>query len=195
MEVNGAMRSDDGGESWIDLSDELVNLAKLPGLESAILTKDTAEGMLDVHAICISPAAPDSPVLALRMGLFRGENRGEAWTDLNIGQHAANLRYGRDVVVAPWDPATLFACVADAARGVSGRLYKSEDTGANWARIDRGIEVRSTMMAVAVDRTDRVRLHCVTRKGQTFSTTDGGQNWREIPLPEGAGAAVAAACG
>jgi photosystem II stability/assembly factor-like uncharacterized protein len=195
MEVNGAMRSDESGESWIDLSDELVNLSKQPHLESAILTNDTAEGMLDVHAICVSPAAPDSPLLALRMGLFRGENRAAAWTDLNIGQHAAHLRYGRDVVVAPWDPATLFACVADASRGVAGRLYKNEDTGATWAQIDRGIEVRSTMMAVAVDRTDRGRIHCVTRKGQTFSTTDGGQSWREIPLPEGAGAAVAAACG
>jgi hypothetical protein len=28
MEVNGAMRSDDGGESWIDLSDELVKLSR-----------------------------------------------------------------------------------------------------------------------------------------------------------------------
>jgi len=27
MEVNGAMRSDDGGESWTDLSDDLVTLS------------------------------------------------------------------------------------------------------------------------------------------------------------------------
>jgi hypothetical protein len=151
--------------------------------------------MLDVHAICVSPAAPDSPLLALRMGLFRAENGGAAWTDLNIGQHAAHLRYGRDVVMAPWDPSTLFARVADGSRGSAGRLYKSEDIGANWTQIDRGIEVRSTMMAVAVDRDDRGRIHCVTRKGQTFSTRNGGQSWREIPLPEGAAAAVAAACG
>jgi len=195
MEVNGAMRSDDGGETWIDLSDELVSLSGLPHLKSAILTKDTAEGMLDVHAICVSPAAPDQPFLALRMGLFRGENRGEAWTDLNIGQHAAHLRYGRDVVVAPWDASTLFACVADASRGNAGRLYRSDDVGSTWTQIDRDVEVRSTMMAVAVDRTDRGRIDCVTRKGQTFSTTDGGQSWREIALPEGAGAAVAVARG
>ncbi len=196
MEVNGAMRSDDGGESWIDLSDELVNLSKQqPQLQSAILTKDTSEGMLDVHAICVSPAAPDAPFLAMRTGLFRGENRGAEWTDLNIGQHAAHLRYGRDVVVAPWDPSTLFACVADASRGSAGRLYKSQDTGTTWTQIDRGIDVQSTMMAVAVDRNDRGRIDCVTRKGQTFSTSDGGESWREIPLPEGAGAAVAAARG
>jgi hypothetical protein len=51
------------------------------------------------------------------------------------------------------------------------------------------------MMAVAVDRNDRERFHCITRKGQSFTTTDGAQSWREVSLPEGAGAAVAVACG
>jgi photosystem II stability/assembly factor-like uncharacterized protein len=195
MEVNGAMRSDDGGESWSDLSDALVTLSRQPHLESAILTKDTAEGMLDVHAICVSAAAPETPFLALRMGLFRGEDRGKHWTDLNIGQHAAHLRYGRDIVVAPWDPNTLFACVADSSRGQAGRLYKSDDTGATWTQIDRGVTVKSTMMGVAPSPANRARIHCVTRQGQTFSTDDGGASWRELPLPEGSGAAVAIACG
>jgi photosystem II stability/assembly factor-like uncharacterized protein len=195
MEVNGAMRSDDGGESWTDLSDDLVSLSRQSHLESAILTQDKAEGMLDVHAICVSSAAPETPFLALRMGLFRGEDRGMHWSDLNIGQHAAHLRYGRDIVVAPWDPHTLFACVADSSRGQAGRLYKSADTGATWTQIDRGVSVNSTMMGVAPNPTNPDRIHCVTRQGQTFSTDDGGASWRDLPLPEGAGAAVAIACG
>ncbi len=195
MEVNGAMRSDNGGESWTDLSDNLVALSRQPHLESALLTKDKAEGMLDVHAICVSPAAPDTPFIALRMGLFRGEKRGMRWTDLNIGRHAAHLRYGRDIVVSPRNPNTLVACVADAARGRAGRLYRSEDTGATWTQIDRGVSVNSTMMGVALDPADPACIHCVTRQGQTFSTDDGGASWRELPLPEGSGAAVATACG
>jgi len=195
MEVNGAMRSDDGGETWTDLSDNLVALSRQPQLESAILTKDKAEGMLDVHAICVSRAAPETPFLALRMGLFRGEDRGAHWTDLNIGQHAAHLRYGRDIVVAPWNPQTLFACVADSSRGEAGRLYRSDDIGATWTQIDRGVSVNSTMMGVAPDPANPARIHCVTRQGQTFSTDDGGASWRELPLPDGSGAAVAIACG
>ena len=195
MEVNGAMRSDDGGESWTDLNDNLITLSRQPHLESALLTKDKAEGMLDVHAICVSAAAPETPFLALRMGLFRGEDRGMHWTDLNIGQHAAHLRYGRDIVVAPWDPNTLFACVADSSRGQAGRLYRSEDTGATWTQIDRGVGVKSTMMGVAPNPDDPSRIHCIARQGQTFSTDDGGASWRELPLPEGSGAAVAIACG
>jgi photosystem II stability/assembly factor-like uncharacterized protein len=195
MEVNGAMRSDDGGESWTDLSQNLVTLSEQPELRSAILTKDPAEGMLDVHALCVSPAAPETPVLALRMGLFRGGHRGETWTDLKIGQHAAHLRYGRDIVVAPWNASVLFACVADSARGSEGRLYKSDDVGATWSQLDRGITVRGTMMGVALDGSDPLSIHCVARNGQTLSSRDGGQSWREYPLPEVAGAAVAVACG
>lgn len=195
MEVNGAMRSDDGGESWTDLSEGLINLSRQPHLESALLTKDKAEGMLDVHAICVSSAAPETPFLALRMGLFRGEDRGMSWTDLNIGRHASHLRYGRDIVVAPWNPNTLVACVADSARGQAGRIYRSEDTGATWTQIDRGISVNSTMMGVALDPDYPACIHCVARQGQTFSTADGGASWRELPLPNGSGAAVAIACG
>ena len=195
MEVNGAMRSDDGGETWTDRSDELVRLSHKPHLASAILSKDNAEGMLDVHALCVSPAAPDNAFLALRMGLFRGNEDGSVWDDLNIGKHAAQLRYGRDIVVAPWDPNTLFACVSDAARGEAGRLYRSHDLGRNWAQFDRGVDVKATMMAVALNPRDDRQAHCVTRDRQTFSTMDGGETWREFDLPADAGAAVAVACG
>lgn len=195
MEVNGAMRSDDGGETWTDCSDPLVALARQPNLQSAILTKDTAEGMLDVHAMCVSPDHPGTAFLALRMGLFRSEDRGASWQDLSIGQHAPHLRYGRDIVVAPWDAADMFACVSDAARGREGRLYRSRDAGRTWARFDHEIDVRSTLMALALTPSDRRQAHCVTRGGQTFSTDDDGGSWMEFVMPEGAGAAVAVACG
>jgi len=195
LEVNGAMVSRDGGETWQDCSDALVSLSSQPHLQSAILTKDKAEGMLDVHAVAVSPAEPGTAFLALRMGLFRSDDGGASWNDLGIGQHAAHLRYGRDIVVAPWDPNTLFACIADAARGQAGRLYRSQDRGKNWVQVDRSIDVRSTMMAVALSPHHPSQAHCVTRLGQTFSTLDGGQTWREYDLPEGAGAAVAVACG
>jgi photosystem II stability/assembly factor-like uncharacterized protein len=195
MEVNGAMRSDDGGETWHDCSDPLATLSRQPHLQSAILTKDTAEGMLDVHAVCVPPTEPGTAILALRMGLFRSEDRGGSWQDLGIGRHAAHLRYGRDIVSAPWNPDVIYACVADAARGQAGRLYRSQDRGQTWAQFDHGIDVRSTMMAVALAPADPRQAHCVTRGGQSFSTVDGGHTWHEYDLPQGSGAAVAMACG
>ncbi len=192
LEVNGAMRSDDGGESWIDCSDPLVALSKQPFYESAILSKDKAEGMLDVHAVC---SAQGATFLALRMGLFRSVDRGASWQDLGIGQHAAHLRYGRDIVVSPWDSSDMFAAVADSSRGVAGRLYRSRDAGASWKQIDHSVTVASTMMAVGLTAADRKQAHGVTRRGQTFSTLDDGASWLEVGLPDGAGSAVAIACG
>lgn len=194
LEVNGAMFSPDGGENWQDASDELVRLSGQPNLRSAILTKDTSEGMLDVHAICVSPAAPNTAFLALRMGLFRSDDNGRSWNDLGIASHAAHLRYGRDIVVAPWDERTLYACIADSSRGEAGRLYRSTDLGANWTQLDRGVTVNSTMMAVALPAADRRQAHCIARRGQCFSTFDDGQTWREVPLPPAAGMAVSLAC-
>jgi photosystem II stability/assembly factor-like uncharacterized protein len=192
LEVNGAMRSDDGGESWVDCSDPLVALSRQPFYESAILSQDKAEGMLDVHAVCSIPGAT---FLALRMGLFRSTDKGASWQDLGIGRHAAHLRYGRDIVVAPWDATDLFAAVADSSRGVAGRLYRSRDSGATWQQIDHSVDVQSTMMAVALTGADRRQAHGVTRRGQTFSTLDDGGSWTDVGLPEGAGSAVAIACG
>jgi photosystem II stability/assembly factor-like uncharacterized protein len=195
MEVNGAMRSDDGGETWQDCSNPLVSKSQQPDFASAILTRDPAEGMLDVHAICVAPAAPGTAFLALRMGLFRTQDRGESWQDLGIGQHAAHLRYGRDIVVAPQDPSVMYACVADSSRGKAGRVYRSQDMGGTWQQFDHSIDVRSTMMAVTLDPRDAGRVHCVARGGQSFSTLDGGRSWQEHDLPGGCGAAVAIACG
>ena len=192
MEVNGAMRSQDGGETWVDCSDPLVELSKQPFYESAILSHDKAEGMLDVHAIC---SASGATFLALRMGLFRSVDRGTSWQDLGIGQHAAHLRYGQDIVVSPWNTSDLFACVADKARGEAGRLYRSRDAGSTWTQVDHSVDVRATLMAVGLTAADRRQAHCVTRGRQTFSTLDDGGSWREVLLPEGAGAAVAVACG
>lgn len=92
------------------------------------------------------------------------------------------------ITVHPDDPAIVYAAT-------SVGLFRSQDLGGSWQQIDYSVEVRSTMMAVALHPHDKQQAHCVTRGGQTFSTTDGGASWREYPLPEGSGAAVAAACG
>jgi photosystem II stability/assembly factor-like uncharacterized protein len=138
---------------------------------------------------------PATVFLALRMGLFRSTDRGEHWQDLEIGQHAAHLHYGRDIVVAPRDPSVMYACVADASRGKAGRLYRSQDMGQSWRQFDHSIELRSTTMAVALHLRDARQMHCVTRQGQSFSTLDGGMSWQEHCLPDGTGSTVAIACG
>jgi hypothetical protein len=182
FEVSGVIRSSDGGESFTDVSAPLIKLAEQPHLKSRIGSAVDAEGMLDSHAIVVSPAAPGRPILAVRMGLFRGDDRGTSWSDMQIGRYSA-LTYCRDVCVSPHDPRTLYACLSDAARGDVGTLYRSDDLGETWRRFDHGIEANGTMMCVAVDRADPNRVYCVTRTGRVFGTEDEGALWRGYPLP------------
>ena len=189
----GIYRSEDGGETWIDLSAPLIKLAEAPHLKSRIGSDIDAEGMLDSHAFAVSAAAPGSAFLAVRMGVFRTDDRGATWNDVGIGRFSP-LTYCRDVIVSPHDPRVLYACLSVSSRGDDGSLYRSDDVGRQWRRFDHGVKVRATMMAVAVHPRDPARVYCVSRCGQVFGTEDAGASWREYPLPEGVEDTYTVAC-
>ena len=131
LEVGGTMRSLDGGETWSDGSADLVQLAAdNANLKSMIQSDSEAEGMLDAHALAVSSAAPGNVFLAVRMGLFRSDDRGKSWRDMEIGRFSP-LTYGRDIRVSPHDPRTLYAALSPAARSKDGSLYRSTDLGAH----------------------------------------------------------------
>lgn len=183
LEVDGVMRSLDGGETWMDASADLIAMAERPDLTNHLRTTVKAEGMLDGHAIEVSPAAADSVFMACRMGLFRSDDRGAHWEDMEIGRFSP-LRYGRDVRVSPLDPKVMYACLSPAARSKDGSLFRSNDGGRNWTRFDHTIKARATMMAVALHPGDANQVYCVSRVGQVFGTHDAGKNWEEFLLPE-----------
>ena len=193
VEVGGVMRSDDGGDTWTDCSAHLIKLAELPHLKSRIVSDSDIEGMLDVHALGVSPALPGTVFLALRMGLFRSVDGGRSWHDMEIRRFSP-LTYGRDIRVSPHDPRTLFACLSPAARSEDGSMYRSRDLGETWSRFDHGVKAESTMMALGLHPRDPDRACCVSRTGQVFATEDGGQTWRESRLPPGVLDVYATAC-
>ena len=193
LEVDGVLRSLDGGASWQDCSAELINLASRPHLKSKIGSDTEGEGMLDAHALTVSAATPGTVYLAVRMGLFRSDDQAQHWTDMEVGRFS-HLTYSRDVRVSPQDPRVLYACLSPAARSQDGSLYRSNDLGESWTRFDRGIKAEATMMAVALHPKDADQVYCASRSGQVFGTRDGGRTWQEQRLPEGVRDVYAIAC-
>jgi len=193
LEVDGVLRSLDGGDTWEDCSGDLVKLADLPHLKSRIVSDTEIEGMMDTHALCVSSAQPRAVFLAVRMGIFRSDDRGTSWADMEIGRFSP-LTYARDVQVSPHDARTLFACLSPAARSEDGSLYTSNDLGRSWRRLDHGIKAKSTMMALGLHAKDPGQVYCCAREGQVFGTQDAGKTWQEYPLPADVHDVYAVAC-
>ena len=193
LEVGGAMRSLDAGETWEDCSADLLKLAELPHLKSRIDSDTDVEGMLDGHALCVSAARPGQVILAVRMGLFLSPDRGASWRNMEVGRFSP-LTYARDVRVSPHDPRVLYACLSPAARSQDGSLYRSADLGETWTRFDRGVKAETTMMALALHPMDAAQVYGVSRSGQVFGTRDGGRTWDERRLPDGVADVYAVAC-
>ena len=194
LEVAGVMRTTDGGESWEDCSEDLIRLSDLPHLRSKIVSDTHAEGMLDGHAIAISPADPDAVLLAVRMGLFRSADHGKSWQDLEMKRFSP-VTYGRDVKVSPQQPNTVYAALSVAAASHDGGLYRSEDTGKTWRRFDK-VQVHGTIMSVGLHPSDPAQVYIGARyNGEVFGTQDGGATWAALPVPGPVKDIYAVACG
>jgi photosystem II stability/assembly factor-like uncharacterized protein len=193
LEVGGVMRSLDGGETWEDCSRDLIELANRPHLKSKIQSDTEIEGMMDGHALCVSRAQPGTVFLAVRMGLFRSVDRGASWEDMEVGRFSP-LTYSRDVRVSPQDPRVLYACLSPAAQSQDGSLYRSDNLGETWKRLDHDVKAEATMMAVALHPQDPDEVHCVSRNGQVLTTRDGGNSWQADRLPDGVRGIYAVAC-
>ena len=195
LEIAGAMRTTDGGETWEDLGEGLVRLSERPHLKSAIVQKDTeAEGMLDGHAITISPARPNEPVIAVRMGLFRTGDDGKTWQDMEVGRFSPTT-YGRDVKASPHDPNTLYCALSVAAASHDGGVYRSRDAGESWERFDK-VQVHGTIMSIGLHGSDPDQVYIGARyDGEVFGTRDAGASWQAMPLPGPVKDIYSVACG
>ncbi|MEZ5849444.1 MAG: hypothetical protein R3D68_02175 [Hyphomicrobiaceae bacterium] len=182
LEIAGAARTLNFGESWDDCSLHLLELAEQPHLKSKIVTQSFAEGMLDGHAITMSAADPDGVILACRMGLFRSTDKGRTWTDMEMGRFSPTT-YGRDVKVSPQDPKTIYAALSVAAASHDGGVYRSTDAGQTWSRYDK-VQVHGTIMSIGLSQSDPNKFIIGARyQGEVFATADGGATWQAMPIP------------
>ncbi len=195
VEVGGMMHSGDGGLTWTDTTDALEALAAQDRYKSRLFSDTEAEGMLDIHKVVLSAAAPGAAFIGLRMGIFRSDDGGTQWQSLDVGRFSP-LTYCRDVRVSPHDPKVLYAALSDESVGVQGRVYRSEDLGASWQRFDcMEPPATSTMMQVAPSPTNPAELWCATRRGDVWATLDGGASWQAFALPEGGRDIYTLVCG
>lgn len=192
-ETNGLIVSEDGGLAWRDASDALIALSERhEDLRSAIITPNQTEGILDGHAVIVTPARPGVVFYACRMGLFSSADRGASWHNHDIGRFAP-FSYCRDLRLAVDDPKTLYIPMSIGSRSNAGAFYRSSDLGANWQRVDAPVTAASTLMSMNLHATDAAKAIYLTRGGQVMWTEDRCASWSEKQLPVEAGDGFCAA--
>jgi len=179
LEVGGMIRSLDGGESW-----EPINQGLGEG----------GEDRLDLHGVQVSPAQPRAVYISTREGMFCSPDQGGHWEPIDLKKYSA-ITYTRYLLLSPQQPKTLYVTIGRAARSEVGALFRSHDLGGTWARVDKGLNPRSTMMAVAINARRPSQIYCAARDGQVFGSLDSGATWKEYPLPEAAKEVYALAVG
>jgi len=179
IEVGGIIRSLDGGVHWENMS------------HGQYVNDDT----VDMHGIVVGRWRPGTVLAIGRAGLFRSTDQGLHWTSAGLDpMNAKGQTYCRDIREVPGDPRTIWVAAGANFQSDRGALFKSGDGGASWAKVDMGMEPKTTLFAVAFDEREPRRMFCASNGGEVFASEDAGKSWTARPMPEGATQVYAMAC-
>ena len=129
----------------------------------------------DVHEIAVSKAKPDRVYANTANAVYVSDDRGATWTHRRDGLPA---RYGRAVAVHPENPDLVLASVSDGPRGGNGRLFRSENAGADWEHVDNGFpaSVNQNIDTKRVAFTSDGSAWAAVGK-TLYMSQDGGKTW------------------
>jgi len=179
IEVGGIIRSLDGGMHWENMS------------HGQYLNDDT----VDMHGVLVGRWRPGMVFAIGRAGLFSSTDHGQHWASARLEPlNPKGHTYCRDIREVPGDPKTIWVAAGANFQSDVGVLFRSNDGGASWARVDMGVKPRTTMFTIAFDERQPRRMYCATSGGEVFASDDGGQSWAERHLPEGATQVYAMGC-
>ncbi|MGH2521840.1 MAG: WD40/YVTN/BNR-like repeat-containing protein [Anaerolineales bacterium] len=167
VEVGGALRSDDRGQSW-RLVEGSTGSPNLEGPPEPFVYPD-------VHSIHVHPSSPDLVFAPTGGGFYRSEDGGKTWALLYDC-------YCRAVWADPADPAHL---ILGPAVGVdtNGRIEETRDGGQTWRPASDQLKVpwRRHMVERFAQAGDE--LLAVLSNGQLLASPLATLQWRQI-LPD-----------
>ncbi|PKB59007.1 MAG: hypothetical protein BZY83_03975, partial [SAR202 cluster bacterium Casp-Chloro-G2] len=169
----GLLASRDGGETWVSM------------IDGPYIKNNT----LDLHQVQVSAAAPGTVHIATQTAMFRSRDKGKRWEHVQVEEMFPGGSYCRDLLVAPDDPKTIYLA-AGAGGGAAppdtvqaGALFRSQDVGETWDRLDLGETAPGRMMGIAIDRAAPDHIYCAAYSGEVYSSSDRGASWSRSNLP------------
>ena len=210
--LTGVFVSADGGVDWVKVGDSLLQKAESVAIDPEdfrILYVGTwrlgyksedfgrtwrlmNKGMpldSDLFSVAVSPTNPEVVYAGACSGVYRSNNRADAWKRLKVRGNNFTIR--AHIILE--DPAAEHRVYAGTTEG----LFVSNNDGAEWKRLT-GSEI--SVNAVSVDPSDNRRILIGTEYRGILKSEDEGRSWTEsntgfihqkiswiVPDPEAAG--------
>ncbi len=168
----GIYRSLDGGASFARVLFENENVG---GFDVVLDPQNSKIVYATLWAARQAPWEIDASFEIAGSGIFKSVDGGTTWTRLDGGLPA---RMGRaEVAVAHSDPRIVYAYVDVEAKGKDdGALYRSDDAGAHFARVNDADEIAQRgddLVSLAVDPRDPQTVYLTNTS--TYRSRDGGR--------------------
>ena len=164
LEVDGARRSTDGGETW-----SLVGVT----------------GRRDIHNVVVASGPPRTVLIMANREIYASADNGESWETLGMQtnvpwEYPRKETYLRGIAVDPADSKTLLLGFGDFTPGSSGAIARSSDLGKSWKLLPLPVEPNSTVWTFGVNPADPSILFAASRYGYLYRSDTGGASWTKL---------------
>ena len=165
VEADGARRSNDGGETWMNIN------ANLPG--------DQSFGYIDMHDIAVASKPSPAVILQRNNEILVSTDNGESFTATGAGVDSFSKPFIRCIALAD-EGKTIYIGSGDTATGVIGGVRRSKDRAETWEDLDMPNDTNSPVYGVATHPGLPGVVVAGTRYGEVYFTKDGGDWWSKV---------------
>ncbi len=187
--ANKVFRSDDRGNTWQVISDDLTQQIDRNKLEvmgrvwpmDAVAKNASTSQYGTIVALDESPVEEGLLYVGTDDGLIQvTEDDGANWQKINTIPGVPARTYVNDIIASQHERNTVYAAFNNHKSGdFKPYVLKSNDMGKTWISISSNLPERGSVYALAEDHVKKDLLFVGTEFG-LFVTLDGGKNWKQL---------------
>lgn len=187
--ANKVFRSDDRGNTWKVISDDLTRQIDRNKLEvmgriwpmGAVAKNSSTSQYGTIVALDESPVQENMLVVGTDDGRIQiTEDGGDNWRKIDDFPGVPDMTYVNEVLASRHDKNIIYAAFNNHKRGdFKPYILKSTDAGRTWVSVASDLTERGSVYALAEDHVSQNLIFCGTEFG-LFVSIDGGKSWKQM---------------